>query len=100
MTPPTDRITAAGNGFHADADPDDDLRRDNRQTREIMHSILRRNGCRVIQSAFIDRDRAAHTILANAERPVHVVVRRHATPAGIHAATQGCHAPGRSRILR
>lgn len=60
MTPPTGSITAAGNGFHPDVDLDDDLRRYYRETCEILHSILRRNGCRVIQPTFVDRDGAAH----------------------------------------
>jgi enediyne biosynthesis protein E9 len=60
MTPPTGRIVAAGNGFRAEVDLDDDLRRYYAETRDIMHSILRRNGCRVLDATYVDRDGAAH----------------------------------------
>jgi choline dehydrogenase-like flavoprotein len=60
MTPPVGRIVADGDRFTAGLDLDDGLRRYYAETREIMHSILRRNGCRIVDAAFVDRNGAPY----------------------------------------
>jgi len=56
MTPPVGRIAQTGDGFETRLELDDGLRRYYRETQEVMHSILRRNGCRIVDAAFVDRD--------------------------------------------
>jgi len=56
MTPPVGSVVQTGDAFEARLDLDDGLRRYYAEAQEIMHSILRRNGCRIVDAAFVDRD--------------------------------------------
>jgi len=56
MTPPVGSIVQGGDAFETRLNLDDGLRRYYAETQEIMHSILRRNGCRIVNAAFVDRN--------------------------------------------
>jgi choline dehydrogenase-like flavoprotein len=51
MTPPLGRVSlGAGGGLEVGLDVTDDLRRYHRQAHDLLHDILRRNGCRIVET--------------------------------------------------
>ncbi|HEX9580055.1 MAG TPA: GMC family oxidoreductase [Gemmatimonadales bacterium] len=55
MTPPLGRLELQPDGRRAlHLGLSDDLRAYAGETKELLHSILRRNGCRIVQTAFLD----------------------------------------------
>jgi choline dehydrogenase-like flavoprotein len=55
LTPPSGQLTLVGDRPELSLELSDELRRYHRRTRELLESILRRNGCRVLQPQFLNR---------------------------------------------
>jgi choline dehydrogenase-like flavoprotein len=60
MTPPVGRVRLHGDQVRTELDPTDELRRYHHETRELLHSLFRRSGFRVIDAAFVNREGTPH----------------------------------------
>jgi choline dehydrogenase-like flavoprotein len=61
MTPPLGRLTARPDGgFDLECGESDDLRTYHEETRALLESILRRNGCRIVEPSFLNGEGAPH----------------------------------------
>lgn len=56
LTPPAARITLDGERIRAELEPTPELRAYKKRTKELLHSILWGNDCRVIQAEMVDRE--------------------------------------------
>ncbi len=61
MTPPLGRMALTDRGeARLDLDLSDDLRAYHEDVTQLLHSILRRNGCRIVEATSVNREGAAH----------------------------------------